>query len=131
MNPYSTEYVNNFSYAGKRIAVPIRVEPKVNFALERTLLAWVEFSVIIAAIGVGLLDFTKKHDTIGFASAITFTIIALITIAYSGLSFLYRALAIRRRLAINYHDKFGPTGIVVALLAATIVNFALRIAEAF
>lgn len=36
--PNSTEYVNSFTYNGKRIAVPIRVEPKVNFALERTLL---------------------------------------------------------------------------------------------
>jgi hypothetical protein len=31
-------FINNFTYAGKRIAVPVRVEPKVNFALERTLL---------------------------------------------------------------------------------------------
>ena len=34
----TTEYVDGFTYSGKRIAVPIRVEPKVNFALERTLL---------------------------------------------------------------------------------------------
>lgn len=34
----NTEYVDGFTYSGKRIAVPIRVEPKVNFALERTLL---------------------------------------------------------------------------------------------
>jgi len=33
-----TEYVQNFTYSGKRISVPVRVEPKVNFALERTLL---------------------------------------------------------------------------------------------
>ena len=32
------EYVDGLTYSGKRIAVPIRVEPKVNFALERTLL---------------------------------------------------------------------------------------------
>lgn len=31
-------YDRSFTYAGKRIAVPVRVEPKVNFALERTLL---------------------------------------------------------------------------------------------
>lgn len=31
-------YVNNLTYGGKRIAVPVRVEPKVSFALERTLL---------------------------------------------------------------------------------------------
>ena len=34
----TTEFIDNFTYSGKRIAVPVRVEPKVNFALERTLL---------------------------------------------------------------------------------------------
>lgn len=52
----STEFVKSFTYSGKRIAVPVRVEPKVNFALERTLLAWVEFSVLLSAIGVGLVS---------------------------------------------------------------------------
>lgn len=41
------------------------------------------------------LEFTGKHDAIGFASAITFTVIALIAICYSGAIFLYRAIAIR------------------------------------
>lgn len=36
-------YDRSFTYAGKRIAVPVRVEPKVNFALERTLLVSVFF----------------------------------------------------------------------------------------
>lgn len=129
--PNSTEYVNSFTYNGKRIAVPIRVEPKVNFALERTLLAWVEFSVLISAIGVGLLNFTNKHDHVGFAAAVTFTVLALIAIAYSGAMFLYRALAIRARRAINYHDRYGPTALVVALIAATVINFALKIADGF
>lgn len=38
LDPNTTQFVNNFTYSGKRIAVPVRVEPKVNFALERTLL---------------------------------------------------------------------------------------------
>jgi len=126
-----TEFVKSFTYSGKRIAVPVRVEPKVNFALERTLLAWVEFSVLLSAIGVGLLNFTGKNDTTGFAAAITFTIIALLVIAYSAVIFLYRAIAIRRRLAIAYDDRYGPTALVVVLITATSVNFALRIAEAF
>merc|ERR1711939_818099 len=118
---FNTQFVKSFTYSGKRIAVPVRVEPKVNFALERTLLAWVEFSVLLSAIGVGLLEFTGKHDSIGFAAAITFTIIALVAIAYSGATFLYRAMAIRQRRAIAYYDRYGPTALVVALVAATAV----------
>ena len=38
LNSGITEFVKSFTYGGKRIAVPVRVEPKVNFALERTLL---------------------------------------------------------------------------------------------
>lgn len=36
-----------------------------------------------------------------------------------------------KRLAINYDDRFGTAAIVIALFTATLVNFALRIEEAF
>jgi hypothetical protein len=81
--PGRVEYVSSFrAIPGKRIAVPVRVEPKVFFACERTgsssssssfelsliqpllvALHWIEFSVVVSAIGVGLLSFSDPHGT--------------------------------------------------------------------
>jgi len=43
--------------ASKRIALPIRVEPKVSFANERTFLSWLHFTVVLGGLAVGLLNF--------------------------------------------------------------------------
>jgi hypothetical protein len=89
-------------------------------------LAWIEFSVLISAIGIGLMNFADPRDPIGLAAGISFTIIALLAIAYAGGMFLWRALKIRKRIAANYHDRFGPTAICAVLLAATAINFFWR-----
>jgi hypothetical protein len=46
--------------ATKRIALPIRVEPKVSFANERTFLSWLHFTVVLGGLAVGLLNFGDK-----------------------------------------------------------------------
>lgn len=49
--PKGVEYVTDFrTEPGKKVSVPIRVEPKVYFANERTFLKWLEFSVMVASI---------------------------------------------------------------------------------
>ncbi len=51
---------------GKRIHVPVRVEPKVYFAAERTFLSWLEFSIVLGSIAATLLNF---GDRVSRASA--------------------------------------------------------------
>lgn len=46
--------------AQKRIALPVRVEPKVSFANERTFLSWLHFTVVLGGLAVGLLNFGDK-----------------------------------------------------------------------
>ena len=68
------------SSQNKRIALPARVEPKVFFANERTFLSWLNFTVILGSLGVGLLNF---GDSIGRVSAGLFTFIAMLTMVYA------------------------------------------------
>ena len=49
--------------ASKRIALPIRIEPKVSFANERTFLSWLHFTVVLGGLAVGLLNFGDKVGT--------------------------------------------------------------------
>jgi uncharacterized membrane protein YidH (DUF202 family) len=46
--------------AAKRIALPVRVEPKVSFANERTFLSWLHFTVVLGGLAIGLLNFGDK-----------------------------------------------------------------------
>lgn len=109
---------------GKRIALPTRVEPKVFFANERTFLSWLNFTVILGSLAIGLLNF---GDKVGRLSAGLFTFIAMATMVYALVTYHWRASAIRRRGSGPYDDRFGPTVLCIFLLLAVIVNFILRI----
>lgn len=109
---------------GKRIALPTRVEPKVFFANERTFLLWLNFTVILGSLGVGLLNF---GDRVGRILAGFFTLVAMLTMVYALVTYHWRANAIRKRGSGPYDDRFGPTMLCLFLLAAVVINFVLRI----
>ncbi|KAH7913594.1 VTC domain-containing protein [Hygrophoropsis aurantiaca] len=116
--------------SGKRIAVPVRVEPKVYFANERTFLKWLNFAVLIGTIATTLLNFIPPDDPKGLISAALFTFAALLAIAYSAVIFVYRALRLRSRSAEGlYYDKYGPTILCIVLFAALATNIGLRLGD--
>lgn len=113
--------------AGKKIHVPVRVEPKVYFATERTFLSWLEFSIIIGSIAATLINF---GDNVSLASSVAFTIVAIAALLYSVVLYTLRVSMIRQRKAQiggRYYDKYGTSALCVGLLAATAVSFALRL----
>jgi len=116
--------------SGKKIVVPVRIEPKVYFANERTFLKWLNFAVLIGTIATTLLNFIPANDKKGLISAFLFTLSALLAIAYSAIIFVYRALRLRSRSASGlYYDRYGPTMLCFVLLAALATNIGLRASE--
>ncbi|KAK3706202.1 vacuolar transporter chaperone [Vermiconidia calcicola] len=111
---------------GKKIHVPVRVEPKVTFAAERTFLSWLEFSIILGSIAATLLNF---GDTVALASALAFTIVAGIALLYSMGLFLWRVDKIKKRRAVNYHDEWGPSVLCFGLVVAVAISFGYRISR--
>ncbi|KAF8340303.1 SPX-domain-containing protein [Cantharellus anzutake] len=112
---------------GKKIAVPVRIEPKVIFANERTFLRWTHFSVLVGSIATTLLNFVDPNDGIGLLSAGTFTFAALLSVAYSCSIFVFRAYSMRKHHAEGwYYDEYGPTILCAVLIVCIGVNFALR-----
>ncbi|KAK0618032.1 VTC domain-containing protein [Bombardia bombarda] len=109
---------------GKKIYVPIRVEPKVYFAAERTFLGWLEFSIYIGTIAVTLLNFgTKAQNEATFVAAGAFTLLAIMSLCYAVGIYLYRSKAIRTRRAAKYYDKWGPTVLCGSMFVAVMLNF--------
>lgn len=110
----------------KRIAVPVRVEPKVFFANERTFLSWIHFSIFLGGISsalVGLGDSTARMSGFLFGTvSIMFTLYALYL-------YRWRAIRIRRRDPGPYDDMVGPTLVSVVFLLAMIANILFSVAR--
>ncbi|KAJ2542000.1 hypothetical protein EV175_006095, partial [Coemansia sp. RSA 1933] len=108
----------------KRIAIPVRVEPKVFFANERTFLSWLNFAIVLGSLALGLLNFGDRTGKIAGAA---FTLIAMFVMVYALMLFQWRAERIRRREAGPYDDRVGPTVLVIVLISAVVLNFYLKL----
>jgi uncharacterized membrane protein YidH (DUF202 family) len=102
------------------------VEPKVFFANERTFLSWLNFTVLLGGLAVGLLNF---GDSVGRISAALFTVVAMAAMIYALFTFHWRAKSIRVRGQGGFDDRWGPTVLAIALFAAVVVNFVLRVTD--
>ncbi|PGH12546.1 hypothetical protein AJ80_06707 [Polytolypa hystricis UAMH7299] len=114
---------------GKRIHVPVRVEPKVYFATERTFLSWLEFSIFLGSIAAALLNFGS--DKPALVASWAFTILAVCALLYSLMLYMWRVDKIRKRRDVKhvYHEKWGPTVLCVGLLVSVVLNFGLRLSS--
>ena len=84
----------------------------------------------MASIATGLLNFQKAGDLAGLVTSTIFTVVALFSVAYSGVLYMWRALKIRERSSSNvYSDSYGPTFICATILGITVVNFVMRYFE--
>ncbi|KAJ3212359.1 vacuolar transporter chaperone [Dinochytrium kinnereticum] len=107
----------------KRIAIPVRVEPKVFFANERTFLSWLNSCIVIASLAIALLNL---GDRVGQIAGLLFTLVAMMFMVYSLFLFQWRAQKIRDRDPGPYDDRVGPTVLVIVLFAAITANFYLN-----
>ncbi|KAF2203901.1 SPX-domain-containing protein [Delitschia confertaspora ATCC 74209] len=110
---------------GKRIHVPVRVEPKVHLATERTFLSWLEFSILLGSIAATLLNFGDGISIL--AASWAFTVLACSALFYSAALYVWRVRMIRKRRAVTYHDWFGPSVLCFGLLASVAVAFGVSI----
>lgn len=58
-----------------------------------------------------------------------FSVVAIISLIYSVVIYLYRAKAIRGRKAVNYHDKYGPTVLCGTLFVAVVINAVFELSD--
>lgn len=101
---------------GKSICVPVRVEPKVYFATERTFLSWISIVLILGGVSTSLLTYGTPTTMI---ASLGFFLTAQLTLIYSAYIYSTRVINIRLKRAVDYEDKYGPP-IICACLAASI-----------
>ncbi|KAJ1514406.1 vacuolar transporter chaperone [Coelomomyces lativittatus] len=111
------------THLNKRIVVPVRVEPKVFFANERTFLAWLHFAALISGLALGLLNFGDHRAKL---AGCAFCVVAIGVSFYALHLFLWRSTKIRNHEPGPYDDRGGPVAIVIILILAIALNFWLK-----
>lgn len=112
---------------GKAVCVPIRIEPKVYFAAERTFLSWLSIGMILGATATALLNYGNKSALV---ASVGFFVSALFTMLYASYKYVRRTVNIRERKAGQYADKFGPNVICFLIALSTFTTFVFRFTEA-
>lgn len=108
---------------GKRIAMPVRVEPKVFFANERTFLKWVQFSIFLGGIGTALLGLGDSDAA--WCGTLLMTV-AILFIFYALYIYKWRMEKIRIRYPGPYDDLVGPSILVAVFLTSIFLSIVFR-----
>lgn len=106
-----------------RIAMPIRVEPKVFFANERTFLKWVQFAIFLGGVGTAILGL-GDNESVWCGSMLM--LVAVLFILYALYTFNWREEKIRIRYAGPYDDLIGPTVLVGVFLISLMLSVFFR-----
>jgi uncharacterized membrane protein YidH (DUF202 family) len=113
--------------------VPIKVEPKVFFANERTFLAWLHTSVTLASIAIAIIAFSANSGSdssfAGQVYGLTLLPVSILFIVYALRQYTRRAGMIRRREPGPYEDVVGPVVLGSALCVSIVANFGLKLYE--
>lgn len=105
--------------SNKPITVPVRIEPKVFFANERTFLSWLHFAIFIGGIGAALMGL---GDTQAALSGICFVAVSVIFSIYALYLFIWRAKRIKEKNPGPYDDLHGPVILVAVFLSAMVTS---------
>jgi uncharacterized membrane protein YidH (DUF202 family) len=106
--------------------VPIKVEPKVFFANERTFLAWLHMSITLASISVAIVAFAEDSE-LSQIYGILLLPVAIAFCCYSLWMYIKRANMIRRKDPGPYEDKFGPIALAALLGLSITINFIVKL----
>jgi uncharacterized membrane protein YidH (DUF202 family) len=107
---------------------PIKIEPKVFFANERTFLAWMHISIILAGASIAILAFAEQDENpVSQLYGIMILPVAISFIIYSMYQYGRRTYMIRNRHPGPYEDVVGPTVLGVMLMISIIGQFLLKL----
>mmetsp|Transcript_529 Transcript_529/g.1263 ORF Transcript_529/g.1263 Transcript_529/m.1263 type:complete len:222 (-) Transcript_529:226-891(-) len=123
----------NLSFAESRMVkprkAPIKVEPKVFFANERTFLAWMHVSIILAGASVAILALSD-YENIGKQLYGLITLpVAVAFLLYAMYQFVKRGHMLRNKLPGPYDDTVGPTVLGIMLMISITAQFAIKVID--
>jgi len=123
--PTKQEDVGAIGTLLKQRKVPIKVEPKVFFANERTFIAWLHVSTILAGGSIAIVSFANANPLSQMYGIISLPI-AISFIGYAMYQYVKRAAMIRRHDPGLYEDLIGPTVLSIMLMFSIVLQFTIK-----
>ncbi|CAG8739714.1 8556_t:CDS:2, partial [Acaulospora morrowiae] len=111
-----------------KVEGPIRVEPKVYFANERTFFSWMRFSVLLGTLSLGLFNAATVENKTAMLFGAVYAFISVGVLIYSLLQYNKRNKMINGRYPGPYDDPIGPTFVCLSIFVAVGLNFYLKFA---
>lgn len=107
---------------------PLKVEPKVWLANERTFIKWQHIAVLLGAFALTLFNIPGESSiTMGMSA--TYIGIAVFTAGWGYYMHFTRRRMIIERSGKDFDNVFGPMVVALALMVSLIVNFVLRVSR--
>ena len=103
--------------AANASGIPIKIEPKVFFANERTFLTWLNSALFICSIGIALASTTNQWQ----GGLLVMCGVCLILYAMG--TYTHRMSSLLARMPSGYHDTKGP--VILSILIVTVFLVAL------
>jgi uncharacterized membrane protein YidH (DUF202 family) len=100
--------------------IPSKAPPaKTYFANERTFLHWLQFTLLLGALAIGLLNFSDK---VGRISAAIFTVLSMSVMVYALYKYHDRADRVERNELGDFSDKYAPALLTFFVVIAIAIN---------
>ena len=112
----------------KKRSAPIKVEPKVFFSNERTFIAWMHTSVLLASASIAILAFAKANLWSQLYGVLLLPV-AITFIVYATMQYTRRSFMIRHKHPGPYEDVAGPVVLGVMLMLSIIAQFGIKLYE--
>ena len=116
--------------AGQKLHIlrkaPVKIEPKVFFANERTFLAWMHLSVMLAGASIAILAFAEDQNPVSQLYGVVLLPVAIAFVVYSMYQYQRRTNMLRTRHPGPYEDTVGPTVLGIMLMVSIVAQFALK-----
>ena len=105
---------------------PVRVEPKVWLANQRTFIKWQHISVLLASLSLGLYNAAGESNNVARALAVVYTLIALFAGAWGWWMYIVRSRMIKERSGKDFDNVIGPIVVCIGLVIALCLNYAFK-----
>lgn len=120
--PPDTEHIGTLL---KQRKVPIKVEPKVFFSNERTFIAWLHVSTILAGGSITIVAFANANPWSQMYGIVLLPV-SISFIVYAMWQYVRRSAMIRRHEPGPYEDLVGPSVLGIMLMISIAVQFSIK-----
>ena len=107
-------------------SVPIKLEPKVFFANERTFLAWLHIVLMLGAASLTIVSFSDA-TVVNQLYGVVLLPVSVAYIFYALWQYLRRATMIKQRQPGPFIDVAGPTTLTVILMVTITAQFCIKL----